>query len=144
MKPISVLMVDDNPTFLNIAARFLAGHQDIVVIDTLNEGARVLQRAQERSPDVVLVDLSMPDVPGLTVIAQLRHALPGVGIIALTLLGADSYRQAAMNAGADAFIPKSALCAELVPAIRAVHTYDHALPSPPANVPRDPYPMVPR
>jgi DNA-binding NarL/FixJ family response regulator len=63
----------------------------------------------------------MPNLPGgLKFIPRLRTALPDVGIIALTLIGIGGYRQAALEAGVDDLIPKAAMGADLLPAIRRV------------------------
>ena len=118
MNPISVLLVDDNPSFLRIVMRFLQGYEDVVVVGAASEGQKVLAQAQDLKPDIVLIDLYMPSIPGLEVISCLRTALPEVGIIALTLLDSDGYRQAALAAGADDFVPKVTLNTDLLPAIR--------------------------
>jgi DNA-binding NarL/FixJ family response regulator len=120
MKPISVLLVDDNPSFLRIATRFLQEHDDIVVVGAAGGGEEALTLAQDLQPDVVLVDLAMPGLSGLETIPRLRAMLPEVGIIALTMLDTNSYRQAALAAEANDFVPKASLDTDLVPAIRRV------------------------
>ena len=119
--PISVLLVDDNLTFLRIAMRFLDAHDDVVVVGTVSEGEAALAQAQTLEPDIVLVDTGMSGLQGgLKFIPRLRAVLPTVGIIALTLIGTDGYRRAALEAGADDFIPKATMGADLLPAIRRV------------------------
>jgi CheY-like chemotaxis protein len=120
MEPISVLLVDDNPTFLRVAARFLQAHEGVNVVGTANGGQEALAKAQDLRPQVILLDLAMPDLPGLQAIPRLRELLPQTGIIALTLLDTSGYRQAALSAGADDFIPKAALNTDLLPAIQRV------------------------
>jgi DNA-binding NarL/FixJ family response regulator len=120
MKPISVLLVDDNPAFLRIATRFLQKHDDTVVIGTADGGQEALALAQDLQPDVVVIDLAMPGLSGLDTIPRLRAKLPEVGIIALTVLDTDSYLQAALEAGANDFVPKSSLDTDLLSAIRRV------------------------
>jgi DNA-binding NarL/FixJ family response regulator len=124
MKPISVLLVDDNPAFLRIATRFLQKHDDTVVIGTADGGEEALALAQDLQPDIVLVDLAMPGVSGLDTIPRLRAILPKVGIIALTVLDTNSYLQAAIEAGANDFVPKASLNTDLLPAIRRVAQTD--------------------
>jgi DNA-binding NarL/FixJ family response regulator len=119
--PTSVLLVDESLTFLRIAMRFLDMHDDIVVVGAVRGGEEALAQVQDLEPDVVLIDIAMPDLlGGLKFIPRLRAALPGVGIIALTLIGTDGYRQAALEAGADDFVPKAAMGADLLLAIRRV------------------------
>ncbi len=120
MKPISVLLVDDNPTFLSIVTRFLEQHEEINVVDAVNGGEEALAQAHRLKPDVVLIDLAMPKVSGMEAILRLRAAWPKMGIIALTLLDTNGYRQAALTAGADGFVAKDDLNAKLLPAIREV------------------------
>jgi len=120
MNRISVLLVDDSSTFLNIATQFLQAHDDLTVVGAVEEGEEALVQAKSLRPHVVLVDLTMPNLPGLEVIPRLRRMLPETGIIALTLHNTDAYRQAALAAGADDFIPKGRMSADLLPAIRRV------------------------
>ncbi len=120
MEPISVLLVDDNPTFLRVATRFLQAHEGVNVVGTANGGQEALVKAQDLRPQIILLDLAMPDLPGLQAIPRLRKLLPQAGIIALTLLDTSGYRQAALSAGADDFIPKAALNTDLLPSIQRV------------------------
>lgn len=128
MKPISVLLVDDNPAFLRIATRFLQVHDDILVIGAAGGGEEALALAQDLQPDVVLIDLAMPGLSGLATIPLLRAMLPEVGIIALTVLDIKSYRQAALEAGANDFVPKASLNTDLPPIIRRVAQADPSQP----------------
>lgn len=120
MKPISILIVDDNATFLRIAARFLQQSGDVVVVGTARNGHEALAQAQTLNPQVVLMDLAMPGLPGLQAIPHLRARLPEVSVIVLTLLDANSYRSAALAAGADGFVSKAALNTDLIPLIRRI------------------------
>jgi DNA-binding NarL/FixJ family response regulator len=130
MKPISVLIVDDNPAFLRIVTRFLEEHDDVVVIGAAGGGEEALTLAQDLQPDIVLIDLAMPGLSGLATIPLLRAMLPEVGIIALTVLDISSYRQAALAAGVNDFVPKASLSTDLLPAIRRVAQADPSRPRP--------------
>jgi DNA-binding NarL/FixJ family response regulator len=122
MDPIPVLLVDDNPTFLRLVTRFLQEycHGVVVVSGVAHNGEEALVRAQELEPQIILLDLFMPDVSGLEVIPILRTALPEAGIIVLTSHTANGYQDAALAAGADGFVPKARLSTDLLPAIRRV------------------------
>jgi DNA-binding NarL/FixJ family response regulator len=120
MKPITLLLVDDNRAFLRVADLFLRGQVDVAVVGAANDGEEALAKARELRPQVVLVDLAMPRLPGLEVISRLRDLMPEVGIVALTLLDTEAYRQAALARGADAFVGKATLTTDLLPAIRRV------------------------
>ncbi len=122
VKPMALLLVDDNPTFLRILKRFLEeqGRGEMAVAGLATGGQEALTTAAALRPDLVLLDLAMPDLHGLEVIPRLRSLLPETGIIALTLMNPESYRQAVLAAGADEFVTKSTLDTDLLPAIRRV------------------------
>ncbi|MBI4013344.1 MAG: response regulator transcription factor [Candidatus Rokubacteria bacterium] len=120
MADIRLLLVDDNPTFLRLATRFLEAQDEIRVVGSLRSGTDALARVHDLRPDVVVIDLAMPGLSGLEAIPLLRRALPDAGIIAVTLLDTAAYRQAALAAGADDFVPKMTLSTELLPAIRRI------------------------
>ena len=118
MDAIRILLVDDNAAFLGILHRFLQQHGDLIVVGTAHSGEKGLAEALHLKPDVIVIDLAMRDLPGLKAIPRLRTALPHAEIIALTLWDSDVYRQAALASGADRFVSKAAMNAELLPAIR--------------------------
>lgn len=118
MTSISVMLVDDNPTFLRVTAQFLEAHAGVNVVGTASDGEEALAKAQALQPQVILIDLAMPDLPGLKTIPRLREMLPKTGIIALTVMNTRSFQEAALLAGADIFIPKARMRTELLPAIQ--------------------------
>ena len=122
MDPVSVLLVDDNPTFLAILKRFLEQQHshEVVILGMAGGGAEALIQAEKLRPNVVLMDLAMPGLSGLEAIPRLRAAMPGIGIIALTLLDPNGYRPPALAAGADVFVSKSTLSTDLLLTIRRV------------------------
>ena len=111
-----VLLVDDNAAFLRVASDFLQRQHELVVVGAIG-GEEAVAQAQELQPQVILIGL---DKPGLGIISRLQKVLPGVGIIALTLLDDNVYRQAALAAGADDLVRKAELTTDLLPAIRRV------------------------
>jgi DNA-binding NarL/FixJ family response regulator len=117
---ISILLVDDSVTFLRATTQFLEAHDDIEVVGTASNGVDALDQAEKLRPQVILSDLAMPGLPGLQAIPKLREILPDAGIIALTVMNTNSFRQAALAAGADMFIPKASMRTDLLPAIRQI------------------------
>ncbi len=115
----SLLLVDDNPVFLDLLRRYLEvyGNGGLAIAGTALGGKEALTRAPNLRPDVIVIDLVMPDLPGLEAIPRLRRLLPEAGIIALTFSDTDYDRQAALAAGADDFVSKARLEHELLPAI---------------------------
>ncbi len=114
---IRVLLVDDNEAFRRVATDFLQRHHELTVVGAIGGGEEALAQAQDLQPQVIVIGL---DMLGLETISRLRKVLPSVGIIALTLLRGNAYRQAALAAGADDLVSKAALTTELLPAIRRV------------------------
>jgi DNA-binding NarL/FixJ family response regulator len=112
--------VDDCPLFLEIATDFLRQYDELTLIGTASTAQEALAQVEELQPQVVLLDLGLPDLPGLEVIPRLRQLQPQVGIIVVTLLEIASYQEAALTAGANALISKSHLELELLPTIRWV------------------------
>jgi DNA-binding NarL/FixJ family response regulator len=118
METIPVMLIDDNPVFLRATAQFLEAQDDIVVVGTASRGDEALAKIENLNPQAVLIDLAMPGLSGLATIPRLRHKMPDLGIIALTVMHSEGFRQAALTAGADVFIPKATMRIHLLPAIR--------------------------
>jgi DNA-binding NarL/FixJ family response regulator len=117
---LSVLLVDDNPHFLRVLDRFLAtfGDDAVRVVGSVVGGRDAVAQAAWLRPDVILLDLKMPDVPGLQLLPELRRMLPEAILVALTLMESDEFREDALAAGADAFVSKASLESDLIPAIQ--------------------------
>lgn len=114
---IRIVLIDDSTTFLAVASRFLTKHEELKVVGAVSEGRLAVGAASQLQPDIVLVDLAMPDMSGIEVIPLLRQAMPNVGIIALTFLEEKKYYDAVLSSGADAFVAKEDLTSKLVPTI---------------------------
>lgn len=120
MTRTSVMLVDDNPKFLRVASLFLKENEEVLLVGLVNGGKDALKKAKELKPDIVVIDLAMPDMPGLEVIPLIRKDLPDVGIIALTMYDTEVYRQAALVAGANSFLAKPNMHTELLPEIEKI------------------------
>jgi two-component system response regulator DesR len=113
-----ILFIAGNPTFQPAVTRFLKRCDELNLVGTVQGGEKVLAQALDFRPQVILLDLDTSDRTGLATMADLRAALPEAGLIALSLLGGDGYRQAVLAAGADDLVLKSSLRTDLLPAIR--------------------------
>lgn len=126
-KPITLLIVDDNPQFLQTISEYLGQHfsEDIKIVGTANNGNYAINQVKKHQPEVVLLDMKMPDLHGFDVIPLIRQNQLSIKIILTTLLpreiyedNADVYEQSSKLAGANAFIPKSILTTELIPLLQ--------------------------
>ena len=117
-EPVRVLVVDDHPIWRDAAARSLA-EAGFVVTGTARDGAQALRVAAATSPDVVLLDLNLPDFSGAEVTRKLLVAMPGIRVLMLSASGERQDVLDAVTAGASGYLLKSAEVAELIDAVRA-------------------------
>jgi DNA-binding NarL/FixJ family response regulator len=119
MKPLSIVLVDDNPMFLRIATRYLATSYpaELALGGTAGTAEEALELALRQQPDAVVADLALPCLSGLELIGRLRKQRADMVIVALTIHDDEAHRQAALAAGADAFVGKANLGTDLVPAL---------------------------
>ncbi|WP_320671417.1 response regulator transcription factor [Patulibacter defluvii] len=118
--PIRVLLVDDDPLVRSALAMMLAGADGVRVVAEVGDGAEVPSAVDAHRPDVVLMDIRMPKVDGLTATERLR-ARPGAPeVIVLTTFDADDQVVRALRVGAGGFLLKDTPPAEIVRAIQLV------------------------
>jgi DNA-binding NarL/FixJ family response regulator len=117
-QPVRVLVVDDHPIWRDAAARSLT-EAGIVVAGTARDGAQALRVATATRPDVVLLDLNLPDFSGAEVTRQLLAAMPDIRVLMLSASGERQDVLDAVTAGASGYLLKSAEAHELVDAVRA-------------------------
>jgi DNA-binding NarL/FixJ family response regulator len=120
MNRISVLLIDDDPLFGKLAARSLKGHDDITVVALADQIKNGLEQAYALQPDITLIDLASFDMRSRDILTRLRGAAPETGIIVLTIMDTEGYRETALAAGADELVSMSAIKTDLLPAIRRV------------------------
>lgn len=101
-----VLIVDDHPLTRDALAALLGAH-GFDVCGTAADGAGAVREAARLQPDVVLLDLSMPGVDGLSALPSLRHASPGCEVVVLTASGTEDNLLAAIRAGAAGYLLKT-------------------------------------
>jgi DNA-binding NarL/FixJ family response regulator len=119
MTPIRLLIADDHPVVRNGLSGMLAGDPDFEVVGEAADGEEALKLVELLSPDVVLMDLRMPRMDGVSAIAELtRRALP-VRVLVLTTYDADRDVLSAIEAGATGYLLKDAPRNELHRAVRA-------------------------
>jgi DNA-binding NarL/FixJ family response regulator len=116
---IRVLLVDDHPLFRRTLAETLREEDGLLVVGECEDGSEVVEAAERLRPDVVFMDLSMPEMDGLAATQALRAARSEARVIVLTGEGS-SARSEAMAAGADALVPKDTRLHALLHCVRTV------------------------
>lgn len=117
---IRVLLVDDNAVFRAGMTRLLATIPDVELCGTAADGASGVDAALQHQPDVVLMDIAMPQTNGIEATRVLHDQAPHIGIVVLTMLGDDDAVGQALRAGARGFLVKGAPQAEILETIRGV------------------------
>jgi DNA-binding NarL/FixJ family response regulator len=107
MARIRVVLIDDNPSFLDSAARFVAHHPRVLVVGRAQSGVEGVRLARELGVDLVFVDLVMPDVNGLDVTREITHLPKPPRVAIVTMHDDPEFRRSALERGADGFIPKA-------------------------------------
>ena len=124
MVTIKVLLVDDDALVRAGLRIILSSAEDLEVVGEADDGARVLAAVREHRPDVVLMDIRMAEMDGITATAALRRLDPPPQVIVLTTFQADEQVMSALRAGANGFLVKDTPPAEIINAVRVVATGD--------------------
>jgi DNA-binding NarL/FixJ family response regulator len=114
---IRILLVDDSPVVLHSIAQLLIAESQIQVIGQADSGETAIAQVQQLRPDLVVMDLAMPEMNGLEATRHLKRQPAPPKVILLTLYNNAEYSRAARLAGADGFITKSEAGASLLPLI---------------------------
>lgn len=125
--PIRVLIADDHAVVREGLAAIIARRPDMLVVGEAADGVAALAMARAEHPDVLLVDLRMPRMGGVELIAAARQELPGARSIVLTTYDGDEDIVRALRAGAWAYLLKDSSRDELIATIRAVHAGERRL-----------------
>ncbi|MET9952495.1 response regulator transcription factor [Streptomyces sp. NPDC006339] len=119
-RPVRVLVADDEAMVRAGVRAILARDPQVDVVGEAGDGHEALALARRHRPDVVLLDIQMPGLDGLTAVGRFRRELTAVGVIMLTTFGQDEYITRALEEGADGFLLKADDPRELLNGVRAV------------------------
>ena len=119
MTPIRVLVVDDHP-MVRQGLRSMLGGDDIEIVGEAGTGADALREAATQRPDVVLLDMKLPDLDGLAVLAGVRRAAPQAHVLVVSMLDDPTLVRRALDAGARGWLLKGVSRRELLAAIRGL------------------------
>jgi DNA-binding NarL/FixJ family response regulator len=125
---ITILIVDDHPVVRLGLKTMLATEDGLRVVGMAASGKEALAEVRRSRPDVVLMDLRMPEMEGADAITELRRIEPDLRILVLTNYGSDEYIIRALQAGAMGYLLKSTPQDEIVQAVRDVHHNKRCVP----------------
>ena len=122
MDKIKVLLADDHPVVREGLQTMLATTPDIEVVAEASDGLDAIEKANEHQPDVVLMDIRMPNLDGLEATRRIKSQLTSTSVIILTVYDNDAYIVDAVRAGASGYLLKDASKDLIVHTIRAVNS----------------------
>lgn len=126
MDTIKLMLVDDHDVVRTGLRSFLETQPGLEVVAEAKNGSQALEKAREVQPDIVLMDITMPDMDGIEATLQLKKLYPNCQILVLTVHADKQYFMKMLSVGASGYLTKQAAADELVSAIQAVaagHVY---------------------
>ena len=121
MGKIRVLLVDDQEIIRNGLTLIVNQEPDMTVVGQAENGVVAVQKAQALTPDIVLMDIKMPQLSGIQATRQIRDSVPGARVIILTTYDVDGWVFDGIRAGAKGYLLKDTPADDLVAGIRRVH-----------------------
>jgi len=119
-KTISVVIAEDHTILREGLKALFASQPDFEVVGEAEDGLQAIRRVQTHTPDLILMDLSMPKLNGLEAIKEIKKLNPATKVIVLTVHSAEEYVRATLEAGADGYVLKDANRTELLMAMSHV------------------------
>lgn len=119
MSAIHLLLVDDHDVVRTGLKMLLEGQPDLIIDGEANSGMQAITMTRSISPDVVVMDLTLPDISGIEATRRLKEEFPNIAVVALTIHEDEQYFFEMLQAGASGYVPKRAAPEDLISAIRA-------------------------
>lgn len=119
-KKIKVLIVDDHGLVRQGIRSYLERHDQLLIIGEASSGAEALKKISSKCPDVLLLDINLPDCSGFKILEEVREKHPKVNVVVVTVHKASEYIQRAIRLGAKGYILKEASPSELALSIETV------------------------
>ena len=117
---LAILLVDDDEFFRGAERRLLESEEAFEIVGEAGNASEAIRLARVLHPDVVLMDIGMPDLNGLEATRQIKAAEPETKVVMVTVYDEPGFRQAAANYGADAYVVKKRFRDDLTTAVRVV------------------------
>lgn len=127
-KKISILVVDDHAGVRDGIRAVISTQPDMLVVGEATDGAEAIRQFRKLLPNVTITDVRLPVICGIEAISLIRAEIPQARFIVISALTDDDCSEQAFAAGAQAFLHKSTLRRNLLPAIRAVHNGQRYMP----------------
>jgi two-component system response regulator NreC len=121
MDEVKLLLVDDHEVVRTGLRMLLENQPHIKIIGEANTGLQALEMADSLNPDVVIMDITLPDISGIEATRLLRRSHPDLPVVALTIHEDEQYFFEMLQAGASGYVPKRAAPEDLLNAIQTVH-----------------------
>jgi len=118
MRPPRILLADNHAPTLEGISAILAPHYEIA--GTAVDGRALVEAALRLKPDLIVVDITMPQLNGIDAARQIKASLPGIKLLFVTMHSSSAYVKAALDAGGTGYVLKSAIGEELLDAVAAV------------------------
>ena len=129
MKKIRVILADDHVVLRSGLKLLLDAQADIEVVGEASNGAEAINKTAELKPDVLLLDITMPNIGGVDALRVIKEKTPSVSIVILTMHESEGYLLEALKAGASGYVLKKVADNELINAIKAVYSGEVIVPS---------------
>lgn len=114
MVTLKVLLVDDNAGVRGTLASFLKRQHGVEIIGEASDGFGAIEQAERLRPDLVLMDLDLPECDGYQATQLIKSKVPNTRVVILSIHGGESYRRAAWRSAADGFIEKGSMKNDLL------------------------------
>lgn len=122
-----ILIADDHALFREGLAGLLNAQDDLLVIGEASDGLEALEKTRALQPNLVLMDINMPNLDGVAAAIAVKQEMPEVKVVMLTMLSDDEHLFAAIQGGAEGYLLKSISAREMLESIRAVFRGELAL-----------------
>jgi len=126
-QPVRVLIADDQTLFRSGLAGLLDADPRVTVVSVARDGVEAVRSCRELEPDVVLMDIKMPNLDGIQATQQIGASNPEIPVLILTTLEADSHVLAALKAGAKGYVLKDSEPEAIISSILAVHAGERVM-----------------
>lgn len=121
MPDIHILLVDDHAVVRTGLRMLLESQADLLIVGEASTGQQALQMAAELQPDVIVMDITLPDISGIEATRRIKQQFPNLAVVALTIHEDEQYFFEMLQAGASGYVPKRAAPDDLINAIRSAY-----------------------